>query len=144
MTPEQHQQLRAFANAWCGLDGHQASGKQCGDALLFFLDANPAVPAVPVSELRAWLRRGWVNGEFEALLAKYTPRPSLPPSTEKPGTYLWAREEAARGKRVGRLRRASSIGIFDVVYDPGSQAGVWDKFKWTHDDFIATDWEVVP
>lgn len=130
MTPEEHNDLKRLYD-------------ECNDAadgmldLRDWLKKHPPVPAVPVAELREWLGRGWVNSEFEALLDKYTPKPSLPPNPEKPGTYLWALEEFQRGRKVGRAKSTIRVG-------GRFRRFTWGEYSFTHADFIATDWEVVP
>lgn len=139
MTPEEHNQLKTAASVWCSRDGSVASGKQCGDELLFWLDAHPPVRSVPVSDLRAWQRNGWVTAELDALIQMAEKNPSLPPNPHQQGTYLWAREEHLRGS--GMCRR--SIGLNVPMKDVRDRIVYWDQWSWSHADFTATDWEVV-
>lgn len=125
MTPEEHSELLIIARV---INRGDATGLQ----LQSWLDAHPPVPSVPVSELRAWQNRDWVDGEFAALLDKHDP-PSLPPNPHQQGTYLWAREEHARGDSVRRHDWNSCC----------TARGEWLAFMFTHADFTATDWEVV-
>lgn len=140
MTPEEHDQLRVAASNWCSRDGSQASGKQCGDELLFWLDAHPPVPSVPVSDLRAWQSNGWVTSELVALIRMAEPKPSLPPNPHQQGTYLWAREEHARRQTVKTGWRRVEGGETRMLVSADDD---WSKVKFDHTDFTATDWEVV-
>lgn len=145
MTPEEHNQLKSAAAAWCSRDGSVASGKQCGDELLFWLDAHPPVRSVPVSDLRAWQRNGWVTDELEALIRMAEPKPPLPPNPHQQGTYLWAMEEHARKSDVSRRGEPGFVVVApECCKSFRCNARIdWDFYRFSNADFTATDWEVV-
>lgn len=130
MTPEEHKELTAMVLT-CGVVHFKV-----------WLEKHPPTPSVPVSELRAWLARGWGGGELDALLSKYDP-PSLPPNPHQQGTYLWAREEHARGHRPRRRewKPRSECSTTRPLNDPDGVP--WEHCMFTHCDFTATDWEVL-
>lgn len=138
MTPEEHRELLVYART---INRGDATGRQ----LQSYLDAHPPVPSVPVSHLRSWQRNGWVTAELDALIRMAEPKPPLPPNPHQQGTYLWAREEAERGRSVGREPMGGIAGGFSsqyrVVFVPGGPD--WDTCSWKHSDFTATDWKVV-
>lgn len=141
MSPEEWDQLRAAAVTWCGRDG---SMSKCGDELAYWLDMHQPTPSIPLDEVKATFavsERSWGDcmSQLDELIRKYEPKPALPPNPHQQGTYLWAREEAAaRGRDVGRERYGAT---YRTLFRPGGP--LWDSCRWTHADFIATDWEVV-
>lgn len=136
MTPDEHKWLSDSATVW--IEGSLDAERNCGSVLRSWLAEHPPVPSVPVAELspiRDSMREYRIEEPLDALIAKYTPMPVLPPNTEKPGTYLWAYEEHRRGRTV-RL-----LSTNDFPIRPSS---VWAERDWWHAHFVATDWEVVP
>lgn len=139
--------LQALVDGWRAKANPKASDYdsaltygECANALELVLQTHPAVPS---SELRALAEKmddvlanptcKTCSRWLLELVAKYTPQP---PNPHPPGTYLWAREEHARGRDV---RVASWNRNVTAQRDCP-----WDSFRFNHCDFTATDWEVVP
>lgn len=143
MTLAEHAELTRLAREWlsCSDDGW----RDCGGLLHGWLEINEPVSSVPVSELQALLDgpdlQGGVWNAIKQLIAKHSPKPELPPNPHPQGTYLWAREEHARRHSVGRSWWSRRVGGAGRAITPDS---AWEHCSFTHDDFIATDWEVVP
>lgn len=94
-------------------------------------------PVVPLSELVALLNRlgpelGRGGPAFADLVAKYKPQP---PNPHPQGTYLWAREENQRERQVHRRGDSARTRIDGNRF--------WMDLRFSHEDFTATDWEVV-
>lgn len=159
-SSELHEQLRKLSAQWLEDAEHMGPAtaaemelRECALTIRSLAANYPAVPAVPVAELQSlndgW-RATWPGAELDKtsaqlncfcdeiaqLIAKYTATPQLqlPPNPHAVGTYLWAREEHARGNVV---RRFSGIG-----WTTYPNAFVWQQALWTHEDVIAVNWEV--
>jgi hypothetical protein len=129
--------LQALINLWTTVansSGDAAYGV-CVEGLRAELQYHPVVP---LDELKA----AYDAEDVGALIDRYTPPQ---PNPHPPGTYLWAREEHARGRRLRRKLRSCwrlvlGPDSFAMASEPGDD---WDSFRFTHADFTATDWEVV-
>lgn len=146
MTPEEYSELMVAAATW--RTSKALHERCCGEALIEWLSRHQPVttaPSVPVSELQELLDgpdlQGGVWNAIRRLIEKRTPRPELPPNTEKPGTYLWALEEHRRGREVRCGWRKIADGSKRTVVGPDRD---WNDVAFDHADFIATDWESVP
>jgi hypothetical protein len=87
-------------------------------------------PVVPLDELKA----AYDAEDVGALIFKYTPQQ---PNPHPQGTYLWAREEHARGQLV---RRREWLAVATGI----ARLSDWSRMHFADADFTAADWEVVP
>lgn len=121
--------LQALIDEWRQLWATgDRTAKQCVLALEMTLQAHPVVP---LSELRSALdcTTRPPREALEVLCFRYTPQP---PNPHPQGTYLWAREEQLRGRTVRRPHWSNL-----------TECAMWESMRFSHADFIATDWEVV-
>jgi hypothetical protein len=95
-------------------------------------DQEPVVPLSKVVRLMD-VSTECLRDCVRELIAKHTPQS---PNPHPVGTYLWAREEHARGNNVRRM------GWWRNLRAPSGVA--WSSLMFGHDDFTQTDWEVTP
>lgn len=134
MTPQEYKTLNAI------LSENNGYAAKVHD-IVAWLERCDIVSSVTVSELQALLDgpdlQGGVWNAIRKLIDKHTPKPELPPNPHPVGTYLWAREEHARGRSVATAWKNNERLTI-------RKTRAWSDARFTHTDFIATDWEVVP
>jgi hypothetical protein len=141
--------LQALIDNWRGYADHGDGGafyKGIADCAAELERTLLKQPVVPLSELRTALdcTTRPPREALEVLCFRYTPQP---PNHHPQGTYLWAKEEHARGRKVGRRLLAGKAsacrerGNCRLTNDPVNVE--WNQCWFTDEDFTATDWEVV-
>lgn len=152
--------LQVLIDAWSRTaDGNEvgdAAVRLCAVALERTLQRHPVVPCDELSQLASEMldtgHREVTNETCSQWLrdtvAKYTPKP---PNPHPQGTYLWAKEEFARGKRVRRncgglwrfVMKAKGLHPYNAFAVCSETGDDWSQFLFVDTDFTATDWEVV-